>query len=314
MTTSWIVTGGAGYIGAHVVDLFTKQGIEIIVIDSGQSGDFKRLNPSVEVIKCDVMDVEKILNLLGERHIEGLIHLAASKSVEESVKHPERYFRNNYQGSQAAFMLAEKLEIPNFIFSSTAAVYGESDAVNVNESAPLMPISPYGASKLEAEKWLSVACVEKNINLVILRYFNVAGTGHSSLTDFSRDNLIPRVLNWLLSGENPIIYGGDYPTRDGTAIRDYLHVSDLAYVHLLIAKRISSGTLPKIMNVGTGKGTTVLEVIRSVSAQLKLDTQPIYAPRREGDAIELLADSSLLYSAIGFRPDKGIDEIVRSLL
>lgn len=314
MTTTWIVTGGAGYIGAHVVDLFTKQGIEIIVIDSGQSGDFKRLDSRVEVIKCDVMDVDRILNLLGQRNIEGLIHLAASKSVEESIKLPEQYFRNNFEGTQAAFRLAEKLEISNFIFSSTAAVYGGSGTSIVNESAPLMPISPYGASKLEAEKWLSLACVERKINLVILRYFNVAGTGNSSLQDFSRDNLIPRVLNWLLSGESPIIYGGDYPTRDGTAIRDYLHVSDLAQVHLLIARSISSGALPKIMNVGTGKGTTVLEVINSVSAQLKLDTQPIYAPRREGDAIELLADASLLYSAIGFRPDKGIDEIVRSLL
>jgi UDP-glucose 4-epimerase len=244
----------------------------------------------------------------------GVIHTAALKAVGESMEKPDEYFQVNHAATATMLELLTKHEIHNFIFSSTAAVYGSPDHSNpIKEDDPKNPISPYGASKLAAEEEVNKYLALPGNRGTSLRFFNVVGTAAPELMDNSVENLVPIVINKLKAGEAPVIYGTDYPTPDGTCIRDYVDVRDVANAHLLSAN--AEKELPRVMNVGTGKGASVREVIELVGASFGQENlQMIEEERRAGDSGFLCADVLLIGSTLEFCSIYSLNESVKSLV
>jgi UDP-glucose 4-epimerase len=316
----WLITGGAGYIGAHVADAFLSSGKEVIVYDSLYQGLESRIqylckkyNKEIPFIVADIRDAARFDNVLDTYKPIGIVHSAALKSVEESTKRPEEYFEVNFHATKSILGMAKKHNIKRFIFSSTAAVYGAPVHLNpVKEDDPKNPISPYGASKLEAEHEVSEFLKTAGNSGTSLRFFNVVGNTDPALSDNSVENLVPIVINKLESGLTPVIHGADYPTPDGTCIRDYVDVRDIARAHLTVADAV--GFLPSAMNVGTGQGASVREIIQLVvdavgSSQISV----IEGPRRVGDPAFLCADVTLIKDTIGFSSRYSIKESTKSL-
>jgi UDP-glucose 4-epimerase len=303
----WLITGGAGYIGAHVADAFLADGKDVVVYDSLYCGlesriDYlrKKHGKEIPLIVADIRDTVKFEEVLAEYAPHGVIHTAALKAVGESMEKPDEYFEVNYGATATMLELLIKHDIHNFIFSSTAAVYGSPDHSNpIKEDDPKNPISSYGASKLAAEEEVNKYLALPGNHGTSLRFFNVVGTAAPELMDNSVENLVPIVINKLKAGEAPVIYGTDYSTPDGTCIRDYVDVRDIARAHLAAAD--FEGALPLAMNVGTGRGGSVREVIKLVSeAAGRNDVVAIEEGRRAGDPAFLCADVSLIKSSIGF--------------
>lgn len=317
---TWLITGGAGYIGSHIADLFLAKGKSVVVLDSFLRGQASRINyldqkygRSIPVITSDIRDVSTFDEVLQKYKPHGIVHTSALKSVGESIEKPEEYFEVNFNATRNIIDLAASHGIKNFIFSSTAAVYGvptQSDPVK--EDHPKHPISPYGASKLAAETE-----VEKFLKIpgnrgTSLRFFNVVGTANEQLSDNSVDNLVPIVLNKLKGGFSPIIFGSDYPTIDGTCVRDYIDVRDIALAHYLAAEFQSN--LPMAMNVGSGEGYTVSQVIELISIACGLPrVTPIKVNRRPGDPAFLSADTKLIQKTLNFEPHFSIQQSINSL-
>jgi UDP-glucose 4-epimerase len=304
---TWLITGGAGYIGAHVADEFIGKGNDVVIYDSLYRGLESRIeylrkkhNKEIPLVVADIRDIDKFADTLTTYKPYGIIHTAALKSVGESMEKPVEYFEVNHLATAKMLALIAEHQIKKFIFSSTAAVYGAPDHSNpIREDAPKKPISPYGASKLAAESE-----VDRFLNLpgnhgTSLRFFNVVGTAAPELLDNSVENLIPIVMSKLRAGESPVIYGTDYPTHDGTCIRDYVDVRDIARAHSAAAE--AEVDLPRAMNVGTGSGATVREVINMISSRTDhRNSEIIEAVRRVGDPAILCADVSLIRFALGF--------------
>ncbi len=306
-TQKWLLTGGAGYIGSHVADAFLASGKDVIVYDSLYQGLESRIeylrkkyNKEIPLIVADIRDTAKFDEVLTTYKPYGVVHTAALKAVGESMEKPDEYFEVNFHATTKMLELISRHGIKNFIFSSTAAVYGAPDHSNpIKEDDPKNPISPYGASKLAAEgevnKFLSIP----GNHGTSLRFFNVVGTGAPELMDNSVENLVPIVINKLKAGEAPVIYGTDYPTPDGTCIRDYVDVRDIAGAHLAAAD--FEGGLPFAMNVGTGKGGSVREVIQMVCEEAgRSDVVAIEEGRRAGDPAFLCADVALIKNTARF--------------
>jgi len=322
MTTQiWLITGGAGYIGSHVVDAFLSSGKEVVIYDSLYQGLESRIqylrkrhNKQIPLIVADIRDTAKFEEVLTTYKPYGIIHTGALKAVGESMEKPDEYFAVNYHATTKMLELVSKHGIKNFIFSSTAAVYGAPDHSRpIKEDDPKNPISPYGASKLAAEgevnKFLSV----QGNQGTSLRFFNVIGAAAHELLDNSVENLVPIVINKLKAGEAPVIYGTDYPTPDGTCIRDYVDVRDIARAHFLAA--YFGGTLPYSMNVGTGHGETVREVIRSIGTVFgSADIDGIDVGRRAGDPACIFADVTVIRNKIGFTAKYSLESSIQSLL
>ena len=301
----WLLTGGAGYIGSHVADAFLASGKDVVIYDSLYQGLESRIeylrkkyNKEIPLIVADIRDTAKFDEVLTTYKPYGIIHTAALKAVGESMEKPDEYFEVNLHATTKMLELVSRHGIKNFIFSSTAAVYGAPDHSNpIKEDDPKNPISPYGASKLAAEgevkKFLSIP----GNHGTSLRFFNVVGTAAPELLDNSVENLVPIVINKLKAGQPPVIYGTDYPTPDGTCVRDYVDVRDIAGAHLAAAD--FEGALPLAMNVGTGAGGSVREVIKLVcEAAGRTDVVAIEEDRRAGDPAFLCADVTLIKSAI----------------
>jgi UDP-glucose 4-epimerase len=316
----WLITGGAGYIASHVADAFLSNGIEVVIYDSLYQGLESRIqylrkkhDKKIPLIIADIRDTAKFEEVLTIYRPYGIIHTAALKAVGESMEKPDEYFEVNHHATTKMLELVSKHGIKNFIFSSTAAVYGAPDHSNrINEADPKNPISPYGASKLAAEgevdKFLSVS----GNRGISLRFFNVAGTAAPELLDNSVENLIPIVINKIKAGQPPLIYGTDYPTPDGTCIRDYVDVRDIAGAHLAVAN--STGELPLAMNIGTGRGGSVREVIELVcEAAGSADVVVSEVQRRAGDSSFLCADISLMTKSLSFRTKYSLEESIKSL-
>jgi UDP-glucose 4-epimerase len=317
---TWLITGGAGYIGTHIADLFIQDGKDVVLLDSLYQGlrprvDFlsKKYGQKIPLHIVDIRDYNAVENILKSQAITGIVHTAALKSVSESVEKPDEYKEVNYTATAEILILARKHGIKKFLFSSTAAVYGNPDIMEpCKENGPLAPISPYGLTKLDAE-----SKVTEFINLpgnfgTSLRFFNVVGTAAQELLDNSVENLVPIVLGQLNKGEAPLIFGTDYPTADGTCVRDYVDVRDIATAHLLAAN--ATAGIPSIINVGTGRGASVREIINLVlKAVDKSDTPVIEAPRRAGDPAFLCANVELAASAMGFKSKYSLEESIRSL-
>jgi UDP-glucose 4-epimerase len=317
---TWLITGGAGYIGIHIADLFIQDGKDVLLLDSLYQGlrsrvDYlsKKYGREIPLHIIDIRDYSAVEDILKNQAITGIVHTAALKAVSESVEKPDEYKEVNYTATAELLKLAQKHGIKKFLFSSTAAVYGNPDIMEpCKENGPLAPISPYGSTKLDAE-----SKVTEFINLpgnfgTSLRFFNVVGTAAQELLDNSVENLVPIVLGQLNKGEAPLIFGTDYPTADGTCVRDYVDVRDIATAHLLAAN--ATAGIPSIINVGSGRGASVREIINLVlKAVDKSDTPVIEAPRRAGDPAFLCANVELAASAMGFKSKYSLDESIRSL-
>lgn len=317
---TWLITGGAGYIGTHIADLFIADGKDVVLLDSLYQG----LKPRVDYLSkkhgceiplhvIDIRDYTAVENILKSQPLTGIVHTAALKAVGESVEKPDEYKEVNFTATAELLKLAQKYGVKKFLFSSTAAVYGSPDTMEpCKENGPLAPISPYGSTKLDAESKVSEFINTPGNSGTSLRFFNVVGTASQELLDNSVENLVPIVLGKLNKGEAPVIFGTDYPTADGTCVRDYVDVRDIAQAHLVAAN--ATGAIPPIINVGTGRGASVREIINLVlKAVNKSDTEVIEAPRRAGDPAFLCADVDLAATAMGFKSKYSLEESIRSL-
>ena len=317
---TWLLTGGAGYIGTHIADEFIRAGKSIIIYDSLYQGlepriEYLRTKHKVEIpfIKADIRDYNELENVIRTHNIDGIVHTAALKAVGESMEKSDEYFQVNLEATQELIKIAERNNVKKFIFSSTAAVYGSPDTMEpCTEDGPMAPISPYGDSKYQAETAVT-SFINKPGNFgTSLRFFNVVGTAAPELLDNSVENLVPIVLGKLNTGDAPTIFGTDYPTPDGTCIRDYVDVRDIARAHLAAADATTQ--LPDTMNIGTGRGASVREIIKLVlDATNKSDTKVIESPRRAGDPAFLCADVSLAKSAMGFESQYSLEASIKSL-
>ena len=317
---TWLLTGGAGYIGTHIADEFIRNGKSVVIVDSLYQGlesriTFLRAKHGAEIpfIKCDIRDYNEIESVIREYKIDGIVHTAALKAVGESMEKPDEYFQVNLDATKELIEIAKRNGVKKFIFSSTAAVYGSPDSMEpCKEDGPKAPISPYGDSKYQAESSVTAFINEPGNHGTSLRFFNVVGTAAPELLDNSVENLVPIVLGKLNKGEAPVIFGTDYPTTDGTCIRDYVDVRDIARAHLAAANATTK--LPPAMNIGTGRGASVREIIKLVlDATNKSDTAVIENPRRAGDPAFLCADVTLAKSAMGFESQYSLEASIRSL-
>ena len=317
----WLITGGAGYIGSHIADLFLANGTEIVIYDSLSQGlksrvDYlsKKHNVDVPLVIADICDTESFEETIEIFLPQGIIHTAALKAVAESIENPDKYFDVNFEATLRMLEAAKSKFVKNFIFSSTAAVYGSpTKSSQVKESDFLLPSSPYGLSKVRAEEKVNEFLDSKNHKGTSLRFFNVVGTASPALSDNSVDNLLPIVINKLKSGEQPVVFGSDYPTQDGTCIRDFVDVRDVAEAHLMAALNLNS--LPLALNVGTGRGRSVNEVIdlaRRAIGSTEIDSKK--EARRLGDVAELTADVTLIQSVLGFRAKYCLEESIVSMI
>ena len=319
-TQTWLLVGGAGYIGSHVADEFLASGKDVVIYDSLYQGLESRIeylrkkyNKEIPLIVADIRDTAKFEEVLTTYKPYGIVHTAALKAVGESMEKPDEYFEVNFHATTKMLELISQHGIKNFIFSSTAAVYGAPDHSNpIKEDDEKNPISPYGASKLAAEGEVNKFLAIPGNHGTSLRFFNVVGTAAPELLDNSVENLVPIVINKLKAGQPPVIYGTDYPTPDGTCVRDYVDVRDIARAHLAAAD--STAQLPLAMNVGTGRGGSVREVIKLVcEAAGKSDVVVDERERRAGDPAFLCADVNLIRDAIGFSSKFSLEESTESL-
>jgi UDP-glucose 4-epimerase len=317
---TWLITGGAGYIGTHIADLFIADGKDVVLLDSLYQGLESRVaylrkkhNTDVPLEVVDIRDYTAVENILENNNFAGIVHTAALKAVGESVEKPDEYKEVNFTATAELLKLAQKYGVKKFLFSSTAAVYGSPDTMEpCKENGPLAPISPYGSTKLDAESKVTEFINTPGNSGTSLRFFNVVGTAAPELMDNSVENLVPIVINKLKAGQAPVIYGTDYPTPDGTCVRDYVDVRDIAGAHLAAAN--FEGALPLAMNVGTGVGGSVREVIRLVcEAAGHVDVAAVEKELRAGDPAFLCADVALINHAIGFRAKYNLQESSESL-
>jgi UDP-glucose 4-epimerase len=317
---TWLITGGAGYIGSHIADAFLAKNKEVIVYDLAQRGQSSRIDylvkkhqREVPFFTGDIRDLEFMESLVNRYKPYGVIHTAALKSVAESIDKPTEYYDINCKGTSNVLDLLTKYKIKNLIFSSTAAVYGAPDnLIPVKESDLKNPISPYGTTKLEAENEVSSFLSKPGNNGTSLRFFNVIGASSKNLVDDSVANLVPIVMNKIIQGDAPVIFGVDFPTIDGTCVRDYVDVRDVAAAHLACAESITK--LPPAMNVGTGSGASVRQIIDLVNEAIgSQDVIPLEADRRVGDPAFLCADVSLIKEVIGFKAKYSVRESIESL-
>lgn len=316
----WLITGGAGYVGAHIADLFLANGKDVVVYDSLRSGLESRIEflqekhrKKIPMVVADIRDVVKFEEMLSDHSPDGVIHTAALKSVGESIEKPDEYIEVNFEATRQILESLIKLRIHKFIFSSTAAVYGSPNHSNpIKEYEPKNPISPYGASKLAAEEEVNRYLTLPDNRGTSLRFFNVVGTAAPELKDNSVENLVPIVINKLKAGEAPIIYGTNYPTPDGTCIRDYVDVRDVARAHFLAA--YCNKQLPSVMNIGTGEGTSVKQVIELIGSSFSGgNIEVIQSTRRPGDPAYIYAEVSSSKNILGFTSNYNLADSIRSL-
>jgi UDP-glucose 4-epimerase len=349
---SIVVTGGAGYIGSHVVRLLRQRGEAVTVIDDlsaapnpaasspaapdpgglaayakrvgdpnlsaapdpgGLAAYAKRVGDAALVV-ADVADPAALPRLVEAMSgADAVIHFAARKQVAESVARPAWYFAQNVGGLANVLAAMEKAGVGAMVFSSSAAVYGPSGGAAVTEDAPLAPINPYGETKVVGESMLDDAAASFGLRRASLRYFNVAGVGWSDLADLGRSNLVPMVLERLAAGQAPVVFGDDYPTPDGTCIRDYVHVLDVAEAHVAALDYLARPDRPDaVFNVGTGRGASVREVIAALGGAAGRDVVPAVAQRRPGDPAQVVADPPRIAEVMGWRSRLTLEDIAAS--
>ena len=302
--TRILVTGGAGYIGSHTVLQLVDQGYDVVVVDSLVRGYRDAVDPKL-LREIDLHDTDALVRVMEEKPCDAVIHFAAFISVGESMKNPELYFYNNVAGSLSLFTAMQRTGVKHAVFSSTAAVYGMPESSPIRETFPSAPINAYGESKVMTETILRWFDQLHGLRSVCLRYFNASGAdpkGRAGERHNPETHLIPLLFRAVQTGEPVTIFGEDYPTPDGTCIRDYIHVTDLAQAHILAVEALIGGAASNQFNVGTGTGFSVREVIQAVEKVSGKQVPHQFGPRREGDPPALVADSNKLKSTLGWQP------------
>ncbi len=309
----WMLTGGAGYIGAHILRALHDQGHDVVVLDDLSTGLRRKVSEGVPFVEASILDTDSVTRALTDHRVDGVIHLAAKKSVGESVEQPHMYFEQNVQGTMALLDAIKAADVHHMVLSSSAAVYGSPDVDAVTEDTPTMPINPYGQTKL-AQEWLVRDLSESGYDLswVALRYFNVAGAGADDLGDTGVFNLIPMVLRALDDGQAPQVFGDTYPTPDGTCIRDYIHVQDLAEAHVAAVTKAERGGRTDIYNVGRGMGFSVLDVLNAVRSAMGSDFAHEISAPRAGDPASLVAAVNRIHSELGWQAQRDLADMVTS--
>ena len=310
---AWLVTGGAGYIGSHVVRAFMEADTPVVVIDSLTSGHPQFVPAEVPFVRGSILDGDLVRHALVEHEVTGVVHLAGFKYAGVSVSKPLLTYQQNVTGTAILLEQMQSVGVDQMVFSSSAATYGTPDVDVVTESTPTVPESPYGESKLIGE-WL-LADQEKAAGLrhTSLRYFNVVGSATPELYDTSPHNLFPVVLALLAQGRTPQINGDDYPTPDGTCVRDYIHVADLAATHLSAAQALEEGRrLEPVYNLGSGDGVSVRQIMTTIAEVTGIDFEPEIAPRRGGDPARIVASGELAARDLGWRMTHDLRSMVAS--
>lgn len=310
----WLIIGGAGYIGSHIVAEFEHVGAGCVILDLDSNKIRNRIDGNAISIAADICDAGALDSVFSSARFSGVIHLAALKSVEQSLKYPELYNRTNVEGTRNILGAMKKFEINKLLFSSTAAVYGETQHGFVSETERIDPISAYGRTKIQAELLIEEAGREFGLHYVNLRYFNVAGSLNKKLRDDSKDNLIPIVIDKVLNNCRPQIFGNDYPTPDGTAIRDYIHVLDVVAAHMQAVHYLSVRGANETFNIGTGIGTSVLEIVTEILDLMGANLKPEFLRRRDGDIGIVFANPTKAERILGFKAKHSLSEMISSVL
>jgi UDP-glucose 4-epimerase len=311
---TWMITGGAGYIGSHVVRALLDGGERVVVVDDLSTGDAGRLPAGVPLERVTVLDRAALDRVIRDHGVRGVLHIAAKKQVAESVERPLWYYRENVEGLRTVLEAAAAAGVRRFLFSSSAAVYGMPDVGTVTEQTPCAPMSPYGETKLAGEWLVGATGRAHGMATACLRYFNVAGAAVPELADPGVFNLVPMVFQRLTDGRAPLVFGTDYPTPDGTCVRDYIHVQDVADAHLAAARRLAGDPRAAlVLNIGRGEGVSVAEmvaIIREVSGHTGVE--PEVAPRRPGDPARVVASADAITRELGWTARYGVRQMVTS--
>ena len=313
---TWLITGGAGYIGAHVVESTLTSGRDAVVLDDLSSGIPSRLSQSITLTQVSLQDPSAVHKVFETYDISGVMHFAAKKRVGESVERPDYYWQENVGGLQNLLTAMKSHDVKNFVFSSSAAVYGQPEVppgTLITEETPCAPINPYGATKLEGEVLSRAMAKSHGLKVAALRYFNVAGAGRPELGDQYIFNLVPIVFDALERGEQPTVFGDDYSTPDSSCIRDYVHVQDLADAHIAAMDFVEKSDAGfTAINIGTGSGASVFEVLSMIQEVTGISIDPIIGQRREGDPAALVADVSFAKDVLGWQSSRDLRDIVTS--
>ncbi|MBW5481371.1 UDP-glucose 4-epimerase GalE [Streptomyces bambusae] len=314
---TFLITGGAGYIGAHVVRAMLLAGEKVVVLDDLSTGIEDRVPEGVPLVVGSVLDRLILEKTLREHHITGVVHLAGKKQVGESVEKPMYYYHENVQGLTVLLEAVAAAGVRNFLFSSSASVYGMPDVDSVTEDTPCLPMSPYGETKLAGEWLVRAAGRAHGIATACLRYFNVAGAAAPELADTGVFNLVPMVFERYDRGEGARIFGDDYPTPDGTCIRDYIHVEDLADAHVVAARKLAewarAGDYRDLtVNIGRGEGVSVREMARLMNELTGHTVEPVVVPRRPGDPAKVVASADRIAAELGWKARHDVSEMITS--
>ena len=311
----WLVTGAAGYIGSHVCQDLLQAGNDVLALDNLSTSTGDRIANQCELIIGDIRDLSLIQKILSRHKIDGIMHLAALKSPEDSMKNEILYMDNNFFGTKVLIDAAIMNDVELFIQSSSSSVYGDSLNSDLREEDQLTPISPYGVSKLESEKYLASKIQSEEIRGASLRYFNVVSHASRNLADKSSFNLFPSIIRAIRNNQSPIIYGKDFSTPDGTCIRDYVHVRDVSNAHLQIAANLQNGQLPSYAyNVGTGSGYSVLEIVQKFLSVMYSDLLPIFELPRPGDPHKVVANVERITKEVSFKASNDLQSMVLGAL
>ena len=311
---AWLVTGGAGYVGAHLVHALREAGNNVVVLDDLSTGIPDRLPADVPLECGTLLDPHALERTFGAHAVSDVVHLAAKKRVAESIDEPLVYYRENVEGLRMLLERCAAAGVESFLFSSSAAVYGESAVLPIDEEVPCVPVNPYGHTKLAGE-WLTRAVgAVAGMRTVALRYFNVAGAASADLADVEAANLVPLVLSAIRRGESPQIFGDDYPTRDGTCVRDYIHVADVADAHVAAVRALEHGDLgsASTLNIGTGRGVSVREIIDLALKITGGDVEAVVMPRRPGDPPAVVASVDRAADALQWKARHDVSDMVES--
>ena len=310
---SVLVTGGAGYIGSHVVRLLTQRDDDVVVLDDLSTGRASNTSGAL-LVQLDLADAgatEQLLRVIDEHQVDAIVHLAARKQVGVSMEQPTYYMRQNVGAMTNLLEAMETSGVRQLVFSSSAAVYGVPDVGEVDEDTPCVPINTYGETKLIGEWMCRRSADAWGLSATSLRYFNVAGAGWPDLGDTTSLNLVPIVLGQLVAGDRPQVFGSDYPTPDGSCVRDYVHVLDVAEAHVVALDAFGS-VGHHVFNIGTGQGASVFDVIDEIGRVTGIEATPQVIGRRPGDPAQLVANVDRAAADLGWRSSRGLPAIVTS--
>ena len=310
--STWLVTGGAGYIGAHVVKSLLENDFKVVIVDDLSTGLARKVPSNVVFEKIDIAETSKLAQIMKSHKVEGVIHLAAKKAVGESMINPSLYFKENIGGFISLLEAMSQADVKRIVYSSSAAVYGTPTENKVTEKSATNPESPYGETKLVGEWLLKADEKARQIQWIALRYFNVVGAANPELGDTGVNNLVPMAFRALSNNQRPQVFGGDYATQDGSCIRDYIHVSDLADSHLIAAQKLLNENYCGIINIGRGQGFSVKQVMDTISEVLGKNINYEVVDRRPGDPAQTIADVSKAKSDLNWEAKNDLKSMVSS--